>query len=269
MDFKERDPTNPMDQKLVRDRDLREPRPPDGNTGVEDLAEEVTVEDRATTLDALERKYKYGSAAQHSDTEGGDLHTEAGEVVVTASKAREWGKRDGTKAVALAKEEAPPGPGIEIVNLAPLLGCPDAGEPGSPARRLCSQWEYVNQGIYFGPDVPLNALISKEAQYCFQASDPLAQTYWDAVELELRRADVQLLATYYIHLYENTEIRSLYVVDLDRFPVWNGKNIEGATEDGDIIIDETFVQKAYLPEKPGTLKRLGGLLRRPGRSANV
>ena len=260
MDFRERDPTNPLNRKFERDRELREAESADEHAANTDGAEEVTIKDRATSLEALERKY--GDRGNIEE----DVDYEASEVKVTADKARKWGKRDGSKTVELAKEEALPElDGIEVVGpeFARALGVPHPDEPGSPARRLCSHWDYVTQGINFAPsDIPLNGLISKEAGYCYRASEGLADVYWDALELELRRSNVQLLSTYYVEPYENTYIYSLYVVDLDRFPVWNGKNIEGINEEGGFVIEETFVQMAYMPEKPGIKGRLERVFRR-------
>jgi hypothetical protein len=258
MDFRERDPTNPLTRKFERDRELREAESADEHAA---SAEEVTIEDRAISLEALERKY----SGDRGDIEEG-IDFGAAEVKVTADKAREWGKRDGSKAVELAKEEASSElEGIEVVGpeFARALGVPHPDEPGSPARRLCSQWDYVTQGISFAPtDIPLNGLISKEAGYCYRASEGVADVYWDALELELRRSNVQLLPTYYVEPYENTYIYSLYVIDLDRFPVWNGKNIEGINEEGSFVVEETCVQMAYMPEKPGIKGRLGSVFRR-------
>lgn len=258
MDSREHDPTNPPNRRVERDRELREAGSADGHAT---NAEEVTIEDEEASLEALERKY-----SGDSGDIGEDIDSGAAEIKVTGDKAREWGKRDGSKAVELAKDEASSElEGIEVVGprFARALGVPHPDEPGSPARRLCSQWDYVTQGINFAPtDIPLNGLISKEAGYCYRASEGLADIYWDALELELRRSNVQLLPTYYVEPYENTYIYSLYVVDLDRFPVWNGKNIEGINEEGGFVIEETFVQMAYMAEKPGIKDRLGSVFRR-------
>lgn len=261
MESRDHDPTNPPNHKVERDRELREAGSANEHATNADHAEEVKIDDRAPSLEALERKY----GGDHGGIEE-DIDPEEAEVEVTADEAREWGKQDGSKAVALAKEEASSEfDGIETLGpgFSRALGVPHPDEPGSPARRLCSQWDYVTQGISFAPtDVPLNGLISKEAGRCYRASEEVADVYWDAVELELRRSNVQLLSTYYVEPYENTYIYSLYVVDLDRFPVWNGKNIEGLNEEGNFVIEETFVQMAYMPEKPGIKGRLGSFFRR-------
>lgn len=258
MDSREHDPTNPPNRRVERDREVREAGSADEHAA---NAEEETIKDGEASLEALERKY----GGDGGDIEE-DIDSEATEIEVTADKARKWGKRDGSSAVELAKEEVSSElEGIEIVGpeFARALGVPHPDEPGSPARRLCSQWDYVTQGINFAPtDIPLNGLISKEAGHCYRASEEVADVYWDAVELELRRSNVQLLSTYYVEPYENTYIYSLYVVDLDRFPVWNGKNIEGINEEGNFVIEETFVQMAYMPEKPGIKDRLGSVFRR-------
>jgi hypothetical protein len=81
-------------------RQLRESQAADEDAGSSEPVEDVTVEDKASGLEALERKYGDGG-----DIES-DIDFSAAQVEVTAAKAREWGKQDGAKAVALAREEA-------------------------------------------------------------------------------------------------------------------------------------------------------------------
>jgi len=88
MDSREHDPTNPPNRRVERDRELREAGSADEHTA---NAEEVTIEDEEASLEALER----------SEDIGEDIDSGAAEVKVTADKAREWGKRDGSKAVEL------------------------------------------------------------------------------------------------------------------------------------------------------------------------
>lgn len=173
-----------------------------------------------------------------------------------------WGKRDGERAVALAKEEWDSE--IEVVRFpADAMGLPDPGEPGTTARRLCSDWDdTTDEGIYVGPrDLPIGGRISKEAGETARSADHVWDAYWDAFELTLRRANVALLLTYF-DTEERSHLRSLYVVDNDRFPVWNGKNLMGYTEDGDTLIEETHVQIAYLPEKRTIRDKVRGIVRR-------
>lgn len=172
------------------------------------------------------------------------------------------GRRDGARAVDLAKEEWDSE--LEVARLpAHVMGLPDPGEPGTVARRLCSDWDdTTDQGIYVGPrDLPIGGRISNEAGKAARSADHVWDAYWDAFELTLRRANVALLLTYF-DTEERSHLRSLYVVDNDRFPVWNGKNLTGYTEDGDTLIEETCVQIAYLPETRRIRDKIRGVFRR-------
>lgn len=182
---------------------------------------------------------------------------------ISLEQVRAWGMRDGGRAVAFAKEPEPDH-GLEVVQLpAQAMGHPDPGEPGSSARRLCSDWDSTIEGVYVGPrDLPLGGRISPEAAKSARESEDAWDIYWDSFELTLRRANVVLLATYFDHPVENTHIRSLYVVDNDRFPIWNGKRLKGFVEGGDTLIEETYVQDAYLPQKPSLAERLRKLFRK-------
>jgi hypothetical protein len=188
---------------------------------------------------------------------------------VSVKDARAWGKRDGQRAVELARETEDDDElaVIETVSLsARVMGWPDPGRPGSVARRLCSDWDdTTEEGIYVGPeDLPIAGRISSEAAKAAKSGGPAWDGYWDALELELRRANVALLVTYFDHPYEHTHIRSLYVVDNDRFPIWNGKELVGFAEDGSNLIEEICVQEAYLPVKKGIGERLCQLFQRRG-----
>lgn len=184
---------------------------------------------------------------------------------MSVEDAKAWGKRDAQRAIELARETDDELAGIEVVSFpARSMGWPDPGRPGSPARRLCSDWDdTTEEGIYAGPeDLPIAGRISSEAAKAARSGGAAWDAYWDALELELRRANVALLVTYFDHPYERTHIRSMYVVDNDRFPVWNGKELMGFQEDEDTLIEETYVQEAYLPEKKSIGERLRQFFRR-------
>jgi len=187
-------------------------------------------------------------------------------VSVSPEDARAWGKRDAQRAIELSRETVDDElAGIEVVSLpARAMGWPDPGGPGSSARRLCSDWEDTTEdGIYIGPeDLPIAGRISPEAAKAARSGEAVWGAYWDAFELEFRRANVALVLTYFDHPYEHTHIRSMYVVDNDRFPVWNGEELMGFQEDGDSLIEETYVQDAYLPEKKSVGERLRYFFRR-------
>jgi hypothetical protein len=238
--------------------------------GPDDESHDEQAYPRQSELERLERKYGRADVDDSGDDldediEGGDWDDGEEEGAnATVEQAREWGKRDGIKAINLAQEQ-PADYGIEVMDtkaFARAIGVPAADEPGSPARLVCSQRDYVQQGIYFGPELPLAGLISDEASLAFRSSDAAGQAYWDAFELELRRANVSIVTTTHQEMYDDGPSTSLYVVDRNRFPRLDEKEATNYAEDGAFHFDETSVQFAFKPEMQPLTARLTKRFRR-------
>jgi hypothetical protein len=186
-------------------------------------------------------------------------------MTVTIEQADAWGRRDAQRAIALAKEL--PGEIVADVFKAPpalleVLDTVDPGEPGSSARRFASQWQYVEDDTWVGPeDVYSGGLISENAAKAADAGGAVWDTYWDAFRDSTEAANVAILPTMY-HLPDGSldGVTSLYVIDKDRFPRFNEKNLLGFHQDGVFYVDEVYAQIAYLP--PSRWDRLKRRLRR-------
>lgn len=169
---------------------------------------------------------------------------------VSLQEGRDLGRRDATRAIALAREPDQH-PLVKVGRMSPrVTGMPFAGEDGSAARRVGGFWKYMQstaQGLWYEPpheDVPLAATLSRGAADAFR--DGQIDVYWDAFDLECRRAEVNLFKTYWRPDSDNAYvIRSLYVSDAARFPVFAGRKLPQIVEDGETYFDELWAQEVY------------------------
>jgi hypothetical protein len=171
------------------------------------------------------------------------------------NEARDVAKRDAERAIALARQE--PDEFERNVVSFPWYGEPEPDNPNQTARVLCSDREDLDsRGIYLGPD-PHSVFdrISPETAKVHEAGEELWDLWWDTFELALRRANVALLITYF-DTDQNDRLYSLYVVDNNRFPEAATEGIHGVEEDGQFMIDELDIQRAYRAEQPSLRERL-------------
>lgn len=160
--------------------------------------------------------------------------------------ARDAARRDAEHAIALAREQ-PEGIKVEMTTgpAGDLLGEPDAGRPGTPARRL------TRPGRRFD-GLPVGARISDDARRAVEAG--LWDTYGEVLDQALQAANVALMLTFYAPGDSHGALRyELYVVDRDRFPEAN--TVRGMREEGVNFTWELDVHKAFGPRRRGLLDR--------------
>jgi hypothetical protein len=165
---------------------------------------------------------------------------------MTTDEARSAGRRDAERAVALAQEEPDgAGAGAPEEPRTDLFAELDPGRAGSPARRLVTGW--AGEGH-------IAAGLSEEAHRAEEAGGEVWAAYGAALDAALGDANVTLIPTW--HSDERDRIvRSLYIVDRNRFPE-AAPGMRMMTEDGVDYTWEGDVQRAFKAPRRGLFDRL-------------
>jgi hypothetical protein len=167
---------------------------------------------------------------------------------VTPEEARQAARDDARRAISLAREtkgsveEAKPKELTED-----LLGGPDPGGPGSTARRLVSDWR---EGLHIA------AGISDGSRRAHEAGGEVWKAYGAALDEALEEANVTLVPTWR-SAEDDRIVRSLYVIDRNRFPE-AVSGVRTRTEEGIEYTWEGDVQRAFGAPRRGLLARLRG-----------
>jgi hypothetical protein len=164
---------------------------------------------------------------------------------MTTDEARVAGRRDAERTVALAREEPEGEAGALDAPSAELFGELDPGRPGSPARRLVSDW--AGEGH-------IAAGLSEEAQRAQDAGGEVWAAYGAALDAALNDANVTLIPTWYSDERDRI-VRSLYVVDRNRFPD-AATGMRMRSEDGVDYTWEGDVQRAFRAPRRSLRDRL-------------